>query len=190
MAAPYRTAAQLLLEAGFGEAPRTALEFPEYPELNVQLQMLRKLDPRAPEGAWLEWQLARAREARVTGDFEREAQELAAARQVVVDAFARRAGPRWTPWILALVALLTAAGVLAYTLWQKRQTRRLEADADEVPVITTDDDAAEDVDADEAADEDTDADADEPELKPEPEPEARLVRRKKNAAPPAPEPEA
>lgn len=118
MAVPTRTAGQFLLENGFGQAPRSTLSFPEYPDLDAQLQAFRKLDPRALEISWLEYTLSRAREARVANDLVREQEELTAARRLVEDAFKRRTPRRLWPMLLAALALI---GLLGFLWWLEQR---------------------------------------------------------------------
>ncbi len=124
MTAPLRTAGQFLAEAGFGQYRVDKLNFPEYPDLDAQLQALRKLDPRAREINWIEYALGRAREARLADDPKREAAELAVARKAVEQSFQRRTPPgQWSKMAVVLAAL-ALIGVLLWLDRRKKNRRR------------------------------------------------------------------
>jgi hypothetical protein len=121
MAAPLTTHAQFLEEHGFGVAPN-ASTFPEYPDLDAQLQALRKLDPAAQEIAWIEYALGRAREARLAGDGPQERRELAIARLAIENSFKRRTPRSLWPKIAIVLAII---GLIALVLWlEKRRWKR------------------------------------------------------------------
>ena len=140
MTTPLRTAGQFLAESGFGAPPSVELGFPEFPAENAQLQALRKLDPMAREVSWIEHLLTRAREAQLAGDPSRAADEIGAARKLIVDSFrSRTPAGRWAA--VALVLALIAVGALVWW-WQQRkdaERRRLE-DSDHEDEADDDDD--------------------------------------------------
>jgi len=129
--APLRTGGQFLAENGFGAPPSVQLGFPEFPAENAQLQALRKLDPLAREVSWIEHLLTRAREAQVAGDASRAADELAAARKVIVESFRSRSpAGRWGA-VAVLLAIIALAGILVWK-FQRDQRRRSDATGDEI----------------------------------------------------------
>ena len=151
MTAPLRTAAQFLEEAGFGTKPNETLSFPEWPDVNAQLQALRKLDPRAREISWIEYHLDRARAARKADDLKREAEEVANARRVVEQSFKRRTPTSGWKVLGVLLALIAAAGTILW--WQQRRRKRLARRQQNVPLLT-DGRAQDDDDVDDDAEED------------------------------------
>lgn len=120
MAAPLTTHAQFLQEHGFGVAP-AASSFPEYPELDAQLQALRKLDPSAQEIAWIEYALGRAREARLADDVAAEQREKAIARLAIENAFKRRTPAGLWPKLLIVLAII---GIVALVVWLEKRAWR------------------------------------------------------------------
>jgi len=123
MTAPLRTAGQFLTESGFGSETNYQA-FPEYPDLNTQLQALRKLDPQAPEIPWVEYALSAARQARLDDDRARETAEIQNARQSIERSFKRRT-PK-SEWG-AIAVMLAALAAIGFALWwhaNRRKRRR------------------------------------------------------------------
>lgn len=153
MTAPLRTAGHFLAENGFGAPPSVELGFPEFPAENAQLQALRKLDPMAREVSWIEHLLSRAREAQLAGDASRAADELGAARKVIVDSFKARAPAGQWKAVFVLLAVLALGGILFWYVQRQRARRRDDQTGDELDTAGEDADDlfGEDDDEDQAA---------------------------------------
>ena len=160
MTAPLRTAGQFLSESGFGNGATDYQTFPEYPDLNQQLQALRKLDPNAPEIPWVEYALSAARQARLDDDRGRENTELRNAKAAIERSFKRRMPQSDWPKLALLLGLLAVAGILLWMERRKKIRRRRQNvpyeddtydptnDPNALPMDGDDDDAAEDGDDD------------------------------------------
>lgn len=148
MTAPLRTAAQFLGESGFEVAPRSD-SFPEYPDLNAQLEALRKLDRTAPEIPWVEYALGKAREARLASDPTTEKRELAVARNAIEQSFKRRTPEEQWPKLLLVIAII---GLLGLLVWMERRRRKRLRRRNEPPHLEHDDVEEDDEDAEDEDD--------------------------------------
>jgi hypothetical protein len=124
MTAPLRTAGQFLTESGFGNGAVDYQSFPEFPDLNTQLQALRKLDPKAPEIPWVEYALSAARQARLDDDRGRETAELQNARKAIERSFKRRTPAAEWPKMAVVLAAIALIGVLVWMDRRKKSRRR------------------------------------------------------------------
>lgn len=124
MTAPLRTAGQFLAENGFGQYGADKLNFPEYPAEDAQLQALRKLEPQAREISWIEYALARAREARLADEHRQEQAELATARRHIEASFRRHAPKGEWGMVAAILALIAFVGVLVWVEQRRKAGRR------------------------------------------------------------------
>ena len=161
MTAPLRTSAQFLVESGFGQYGADKLNFPEYPDLDAQLQALRKLDPTAREISWIEYALGRAREARLVDEHRQEQSELAVARRNIEQSFKRRTPQgSWTKIAVVLAAIALAAVLIYLDQRKKKRRRRQNVGLDDDPYDPTNDPhglpAPDDADEADAEDEDDD----------------------------------
>lgn len=134
MTAPLRTAGQFLAESGFGQYGADKLNFPEYPDIDAQLQALRKLDPQAREISWVEYTLARAREARLADEYRQEQAELAAARRHIEASFKRRTPQgEWSRMAVVLAVIALVGLVVWLDQRQKKRRRRQNVGYDDDP---------------------------------------------------------
>lgn len=126
MGSGYVTNHEFLGDHGFGNAPLPPERYEEYPDLDTQLQTLRRLAPDSTHIQWVEIFLDRARAAR--GDGPKERAELLSAHDRIQMAFRDLTPKGQWPAMAKVLAVLALLGI-ALWWWNHRQERNASRDA-------------------------------------------------------------